>query len=192
MSMPGDTLGRYRLLAEIASGGMGSIYLACDERIPGVEKLVALKRIHRHLAEDERFVTMFLDEARVASLVRHANVCSVEDFGAEGGTYYLTMEYLVGEHLGRVTRAHAQRVAAGVPDARGPRFFAIVARLLADACEGLHAAHELRDARGEPLHLVHRDISPPNLFVGYDGVIRVLDFGVAKTAGRLAETTSAR
>jgi eukaryotic-like serine/threonine-protein kinase len=179
-----ETIGPYRLLAEISSGGMGIVYLARDERMPGFEKLVALKRIHTHLADDERFIAMFLDEARIASLVRHANVCGVEDFGSEDGTSYLTMEFLVGEPLSKVVREMSKRA-----DLRGPRFFAIAARLLSDACEGLHAAHELTDARGMPLELVHRDISLPNLFVGYDGVIRILDFGVAKAAHRIAETT---
>jgi len=177
-------LGRYRLCFELASGGMATVFLARAEGPGGFEKLVALKRIHPHLAKQRAFVEMFLDEARIASRISHPNVCSVIDFGEARGTYFLTMEYLVGEPLSRVLRALS----------RGPRELrkrlpAFAARIVADAAEGMHAAHELRDERGHPLRVVHRDISPHNLFLTYDGAVRVVDFGIASAENRIHETS---
>ncbi|MBX7195690.1 MAG: protein kinase [Sandaracinaceae bacterium] len=168
-------LGRYTLVRELASGGMATVYLARAEGPQGFEKLVALKVIHPHLAKQRAFVDMFLDEARLASRITHPNVCGVTDFGEADGRYFLTMEYLVGESLGRFVRAVVRE-----PTLRNdPRRWAIVARLVADACEGLHAAHEVRGPDGEPLHVVHRDVTPGNLVVSYDGALRVVDFGIA-------------
>jgi tRNA A-37 threonylcarbamoyl transferase component Bud32 len=177
--------GRYTLCVELASGGMASVYLAIA-RLSDVEKPVALKRIHPHLAKERQFVDMFLDEARIASLISHPHVCPVLDFGAHEQTYFLAMEFLVGESLARVLRA--VREASDSPSVE--RWPSIAARLVADAAEGLHAAHELRDASGEPLDVVHRDVSPQNLFVTYDGGIRVVDFGIARAAGRIHQTAT--
>ena len=178
--------GRYRLSYELAAGGMGTVYLARAEGPAGFEKLVALKRIHQHLAKDERFVAMFLDEARIAAQIHHPNVCSVIDFGCVDGAYYLTMPFVAGESLHRVIRAVHGRDDAAL---RERALYAAI-RIVADACEGLHAAHELRDARGELLDVVHRDVSPQNLLVGYDGGARVLDFGVASARDRLYSTAT--
>ena len=175
-------LGRYSLCFELASGGMASVYLARVEGPAGFEKLVALKRIHPHLRSKADFVEMFLDEARIASRVNHPNVCSVFDFGEADGTHYIAMEYILGETFGRLGRALARR--------DDPRAVGIVARIVADACEGLHAAHELRGDDGKLLDVVHRDVSPQNLFVAYDGTVRVVDFGIARAAGRIHETQS--
>jgi len=176
--------GRYRLCFELASGGMATVYLARAEGPAGFEKLVALKRIHPHLARDRKFVDMFLDEARIASMLSHPNVCGVFDFGDEGGSYYLAMEYLVGETLSKVLRTLHRNA-----DLRSsPRLPSIAARLIADACEGLHAAHELRDPRGEWLHVVHRDVSPQNLFLTYDGTVKVVDFGIARAKDKVHQT----
>jgi serine/threonine-protein kinase len=174
---PNAKLGRYRLSVELAAGGMSRVYLARAEGPGGFEKLVALKVIHRHLANHPEFVAMFLDEARIVSRIDHANVCHVFDFGCDDGTYYLAMEYLVGQPLSRVMRAEH---AAATPTPLA----ALVAKVVADACEGLHAAHELRDADGKPLEVVHRDISPHNLFVTFDGVCKVVDFGIARAGSR--------
>ncbi|MBX3274594.1 MAG: protein kinase [Sandaracinaceae bacterium] len=179
-------LGRYRLMYELASGGMGTVYLARAAGPAGFEKLVALKRIHAHLASDARFVSMFLDEAKIAARIQHPNVCSVIDFGEVDGSYYLTMPYILGESLNRVLAAMARRR----DDPLARELPAIAARLVADACEGLHAAHELRDERGNLLEVVHRDVSPQNLMVGYDGVLRVLDFGVASARDRHYQTST--
>ena len=177
-------IGRYQLCFELASGGMASVYLARAEGSPGFQKLVALKRIHPHLADEEDYVDMFLDEARIASRITHPNVCSVFDFGEADGEYYIAMEYLVGEPLSRVHR----RVIANADQRSSPLLPARMAGVIAQACEGLHAAHELRDADEEPLQVVHRDVSADNLFVTYDGCTQVVDFGIAQARQRLHHT----
>ncbi|MFO0692878.1 MAG: serine/threonine-protein kinase [Polyangiales bacterium] len=173
------TVGRYALRRELASGGMATVYLASLTGPHGFEKVVAVKRIHPHLKKDRRFVEMFLDEARVAALIHHPNVCAVADFGEEDGTPYLVMEFLQGESLSSVLRA--ARAEGGVP-------FWLAARIVHDAARGLHAAHELRGPDGHPLGVVHRDVSPQNIFVLYDGLTKVVDFGVARARGRLTVT----
>jgi serine/threonine-protein kinase len=179
-----DRIGRYQLCFELASGGMASVYLARAEGDPGFQKLVALKRIHAHLADEKDYVEMFLDEARIASRITHSNVCSVFDFGEAEGEYFIAMEYLVGESLSRVHR----RVLADADQRGSPLLPARMARVIAQACEGLHAAHELQDADGESLHVVHRDVSAENLFVTYNGVTQVVDFGIAHARQRLHHT----
>lgn len=174
-------IGRYELCFELASGGMASVHLARVEGNPGFEKLVALKRIHPHLACEQEYVEMFLDEARIASRITHSNVCSVFDFGEADGEYFIAMEYLVGEPLSRVHR----RVLADLDQRDSPLLPMRMARIVAQACEGLHAAHELADADGESLHVVHRDVSADNLFVTYDGATQVVDFGIAHARQRV-------
>jgi serine/threonine protein kinase len=179
-----EKIGRYELCFELASGGMASVYLARAEGAPGFQKLVALKRIHPHLVGEKDYVEMFLDEARIASRITHANVCSVFDFGEVAGEYFIAMEYLVGEPLSRVHR----RVMANADQRVSPLLPARMARVIAQACEGLHAAHELKDADGESLHVVHRDVSAENLFVTYDGATQVVDFGIAHARQRVHHT----
>lgn len=176
-----DRIGRYELCAEIASGGMGRVYLGRVRGPGGFEKLVAVKTVHPDLIEEEHFVDMFLDEARIAARIDHPNVCHVFDFGQVDGRYFIAMEYLVGEPIQRVLRKLARRD-------RVPEDDRMAARLIADAAEGLHAAHELVDEHGEPLHVVHRDVSPQNVFVTYDGGVRIVDFGVARARGKLHQT----
>lgn len=180
----GRVLGRYVLCYELASGGMATVYLARTEGASGFDRLVALKIIHPHLAKQREFVDMFLDEARIAARIVHPNVCSVFDFGQEGGTYYLAMDYLVGETVGRLMRAAWKRPE--VVQRKGT--LSIFARVIAEAAEGLHAAHEARGDDGQLLGVVHRDVTPQNLFVGYDGSLRVVDFGVALAVGRSHHT----
>ncbi|MEZ4288315.1 MAG: serine/threonine-protein kinase [Polyangiales bacterium] len=181
-----ERIGRYRLCFELASGGMATVYLARADGVSGFEKLVALKRIHRHLAKEREYVDMFLDEARIASRITHANVCSVFDFGESNGEYFIAMEYLVGEPLSRVYRH-----VASDPNERQAKLLPLrMARLVADACEGLHAAHELRDNSGQPLNVVHRDVSPRNLFLTYDGIVQVVDFGIASATQRVHQTST--
>ncbi|MEM7137556.1 MAG: serine/threonine-protein kinase [Myxococcota bacterium] len=184
---PPKRIGRYQLCFELASGGMASVYLArATGGAPGFEKLVALKRIHPHLASEKDYVEMFLDEARIASRITHANVCSVFDFGDADGEYFIAMEYLVGEPLSRVHR----RVVANADQRSSKLLPARMARVIASACEGLHAAHELKDDAGETLHVVHRDVSAENLFVTYDGVVQVVDFGIAHAKQRVHHTSA--
>jgi serine/threonine-protein kinase len=148
--------------------------------VVGFAKTVAIKRLHPQLAKDPEFVSMFLDEARLAARIRHPNVVSTLDVVARDGELFLVMEYVQGESLRQLVRA------AGVEGGRMPP--AIVGTVMVGMLHGLHAAHEASSERGEPLGIVHRDVSPQNILVGIDGVPRVLDFGVAKAAGR-AQTT---
>ncbi|MGB5367889.1 MAG: serine/threonine-protein kinase [Polyangiales bacterium] len=182
--MAPSRIGRYELCFELASGGMASVHLARAHGDPGFEKLVALKRIHPHLACEQEYVEMFLDEARIASRITHSNVCSVFDFGEADGEYFIAMEYLVGEPLSRIHR----RVLADVDERDSPLLPMRMACMIAQACEGLHAAHELTDADGESLHVVHRDVSAENLFVTYDGATQVVDFGIAHALQRVHNT----
>lgn len=176
-------LGRYRLVREIASGGMASVNLAVAD---GVDKLVALKMIHAHLAQEDSFVQMFLDEARIASAISHRNVCNVFDFGEVDGRYFIAMDFLSGQSLRDVI--HRLRK---VPDLAPPgRLSVFAATIIGEACEGLHAAHELRDAQGKSLDVVHRDVSPHNLFVTYEGSVSVVDFGIARAADRIQHTAT--
>ncbi|MBW2719547.1 MAG: serine/threonine protein kinase, partial [Deltaproteobacteria bacterium] len=179
-----EKIGRYQLCFELASGGMASVYLARAGGVPGFEKLVALKRIHPHLADEKDYIEMFLDEARIASRITHPNVCSVFDFGEADGEYFIAMEYLVGEPLSRVHR----RVVANADQRSSALLPARMAAVIAQACEGLHAAHELQDAEGESLHVVHRDVSTENLFVTYSGATQVVDFGIAHARQRVHHT----
>lgn len=181
-----ERVGRYELCFELASGGMASVYLARAEGSSGFEKLVALKRIHRHLAKEREYVDMFLDEARIASRITHPNVCSVFDFGEVDGDYYIAMEYLLGEPLSRL----CAKVGKLPEQRRSPLLPLRMARIIADACEGLHAAHELKDANGDLLHVVHRDVSTRNLFVTYGGAVQVVDFGIASARQRLHSTST--
>lgn len=176
-------LGRYRLVREIASGGMATVNLAVAE---GLDKLVALKIIHPHLAQEENFVRMFLDEARLASAISHRNVCNVFDFGETDGRYYIAMDYLAGQSLRDVLR----RMRKADLQMEPLRVSAYVAYMIAEACEGLHAAHELHGAEGQPLNVVHRDVSPHNLFVTYDGNVSVVDFGIARASDRVQNTAT--
>lgn len=173
-------VGRYALYAEIAAGGMATVHFGRLLGPVGFSRTVAIKRLHPQFAKDPEFVSMFLDEARLAARIRHPNVVPTLDVVATNGELFLVMEYIQGESLSRLTRAYRDRNARTPPR--------IVAAIMSGALHGLHAAHEARNERGEPLGIVHRDISPQNVLVGSDGVARVLDFGVAKAAGRVQTT----
>ncbi len=177
---PLQKLGDYRVVDEIGSGGMATVYLARLDRAGGFQRWAALKTVHPHLLEDESFVQMFMDEARVAARINHPNVGAVYDVGHDQTNHWIAMEYLHGEALKDVMQ-RADEVGALIPPEIG-------CRIIADAAEGLHAAHELAGANGEKIGLVHRDITPHNLFVTYDGVTKVLDFGIAKFADQANQT----
>jgi serine/threonine-protein kinase len=174
-------IGRYDICFEIAAGGMATIYLARVEGPGGFKKLVALKCIHPHLVRQAGFVEMFLDEARLASRISHPNVCSVFDFGFADSTYYIAMEFLVGETVGRLCRLSQQHPEASPM----PLHAGYAARVIADAAEGLHAAHMLYGDDGQLLNVVHRDVSPQNVMVTYDGAVKITDFGIARTVDQL-------
>ncbi len=170
----GRRIGRYELRYEIASGGMATVYLARLEGERGHARAVALKCVHPHLAKSPDLVDMFWSEARIAALLEHPAVCPNYDAGIADGVPYIAMEYIRGETLASVARA----LASSAIDAR--ELTPLVLRALSDVCEGLHAAHELTSDDGRPLGVVHRDVTPRNLFVGYDGQSRVVDFGIAR------------
>jgi serine/threonine-protein kinase len=174
-------IGRYDICFEIAAGGMATIYLARVEGPGGFKKLVALKCIHPHLVRQAGFVEMFLDEARLASRISHPNVCSVFDFGFADSTYYIAMEFLVGETVGRLCRLAQQHPETSPL----PLHAGYAARIIADAAEGLHAAHMLYGDDGTLLNVVHRDVSPQNVMVTYDGAVKITDFGIARTVDQL-------
>lgn len=174
----GTRLGKYRLCLELATGGMSTVFLARVQDGVGRHRFVALKCLKPRLAEDTTYAAMFLDEARIASLIHHPHVCDVLDFRVQGGVSYMTMELLEGQTLAAVLH-RMPRLGDAWPPAR---IAGVIARIVADAAEGLHHAHELTDLRGEPLHVVHRDVSPENVFLTYDGVVKIMDFGVALTS----------
>jgi serine/threonine-protein kinase len=178
----GARLGRYELLLPVAKGGMARVWAARQHGHRGFTKLVAIKTILPHLAMDAEFEKMFLDEARIAAGVHHPNVCEIYELGEEGKTLYLAMEWVAGDSLARILKASGKLVAID------PR---VAARIVADACAGLNAAHNLTDDDGRPLNVVHRDVSPHNILVSADGVVKVADFGVAKALGQLHDQTSA-
>jgi serine/threonine-protein kinase len=177
-----QVVGRYALYDVIGSGGMASVHLALLLGPVGFTRTVAVKRLHPQFATDPEFVSMFLDEARLAARIRHPNVVQTLDVVASDGGLFVVMELVQGETLSRLVRAVRAR------NERIPT--KVVGAIVAGALHGLHAAHEARNARGEPLGLVHRDVSPENVLVGVDGVARVLDFGVAKAIGRVQQTES--
>ncbi len=183
--LEGRRLGRYQILAHVAAGGMASVYAARHEGTFGFERIVALKVLHPHLAGEEEFLAMFVDEARLAARIRHPKVVSVLDVAddpSEG--LYLVMEYVEGDHLGNLTRA-ASALGERIP-AR------VVLRIVLDLLEGLEAAHGLVDDRGVPTPIAHRDCSPHNLLVGVDGVARLADFGIARAEARLTRTETGK
>jgi serine/threonine protein kinase len=165
------TLGRYELITRIGQGGMAEVQLAIQRGPAGFEKLVVVKLVHENLASQKPFVDMLLDEARVAALVKHPNVVDIYDLGEAEGRYFIAMEYLEGEPLLAVLRAGRD----------GQRLDVLsTARLIADTAEGLDAAHELRSIAGDPIELVHHDVSLGNIVVLYNGQVKLVDFGVAK------------
>ena len=178
----GMRLDRYELVASLAAGGMGAVWLARLQGVRGFEKLVAIKTIRPQYSSSGRFERMFLDEARISSRLQHPNIAPILELGEQDEVLYLVMEYVEGETLSHLRRA-AQSLAERVP-------LAITLRVLADACAGLHAAHELQDEQGRPLCVVHRDASPHNILVATNGTVKVIDFGVAKARDRCAEETT--
>jgi formylglycine-generating enzyme required for sulfatase activity len=171
---------RYELLLELASGGMATVYVGRQRGAAGFERLVAIKRMHKHLAESPEVVASFMDEARVASMIRHPNVVSVHDVYEHEGELFLVMDYVDGVSVAQLFKA------ALTNNVKIPRGAAI--RILAQTLHGLHAAHEQRDLAGRPLGIVHRDATPHNILLAEDGSVRITDFGVAKAHERSAHT----
>ena len=179
---PGMVLGRYELLLPIAQGGMATVWAARQRGSRGFQKTVAIKTMLPTLSEDPQFEQMFLDEAALAAKIHHPNVCEILDLGEQDEILYIVMEWIDGEALSVIHKA-SRKNQAQVP-------VRLTLRMLAQASSGLHAAHELKDENDIPLQLVHRDVSPQNILVTYDGIVKLVDFGVAKAMGRAGGETS--
>ncbi|HET9993412.1 MAG TPA: protein kinase [Kofleriaceae bacterium] len=182
--MPADAgikFGSYVLLRRIARGGMAEVFLAQQRGLEGFDRRVAVKRILPHLADSQDFVRMFLGEAKLAAQLSHPNIVHIYEFGKVDHDYFIAMEYVDGVHAGQLFKAGEthQRLSP-----------TLVARIGADAAAALHHAHELRAANGKPLGLVHRDVSPANIMISYDGVVKLCDFGIAKAAAATDQLTS--
>jgi eukaryotic-like serine/threonine-protein kinase len=173
-------VGRYAIYDKIAQGGMASVHLGRLRAAAGFSRTVAVKRLHPHLSEEPEFLKTIVDEARLAARISHPNVVPTIDVVSGSGELLIVMEYVRGESLSRLLRAAVAR--GGRPP------FAVTSAIVLGALHGLHAAHEATSDRGQPLGIVHRDVSPQNILVGADGVARIIDFGVAKAAGRLQTT----
>jgi serine/threonine-protein kinase len=168
--------GRYALYAPLATGGMATVYLGRALGADGFSRVVAIKKLHEQFAAEPAFVSMLLDEARIVSRIRHPNVVQTLDVVRQGSDVLLVMEYVHGDALSSLMRES------------GPLPLPVVSAIMVDTLRGLHAAHQARAEGGELLHVVHRDVSPQNILVGEDGMARVIDFGIAKAAGRSQST----
>jgi serine/threonine protein kinase len=172
--------GKYYLLERINVGGMAEVFKAKVMGVEGFERIVALKRILPHIAEDEEFITMFIDEAKIAVQLQHANIAQIFDLGKVDEAYFIALEYVHGRDLrGIFDDLHRHTQTMPLPQ---------VCFVIMQVCEGLDYAHNKRDAQGRALNLVHRDISPQNVLIGYEGEVKLIDFGIAKAAGKASKT----
>jgi serine/threonine protein kinase len=176
------TLGRYQLLSRLAVGGMAEVYLARQGELSGFKTLVVVKKVLPHLAVKPDFIAMFLDEARIASMLDHPNVVRITEVGRTENEYFLAMELVQGKPLASILQ-QSERAKTPLPHNLG-------ALIVANAAAGLHHAHQLTDASGNLLGLVHRDVSPQNIMVSFEGSVKVIDFGIARALGRLGDTNS--
>jgi len=179
----GDTFGGYEILSKLSSGGMATLYLARRDGASGFSKHVAVKVVHEHLAEDPTFVEMFVDEALLSSRIHHPNVVHIEELRELDGQHFLVMEYVSGVSLHQLMGRLARLGRRMTPD--------LAVYVAVQVADGLHAAHELTDANGRLEGLVHRDVSPQNVLLAWEGYVKLIDFGVAKARSRIQQTTSA-
>jgi serine/threonine protein kinase len=175
----GGAFARYRPIAELGQGGMAQVFLALASGPAGFNKLVVIKQIREQFADDPEFLSMFLDEARLAARLNHPNVVQTNEVGGDGKRFYICMEYLEGQPLNRIMT----RIGAAKGLTLGMQL-----RIVVDALTGLHHAHELNDFDGRALEVVHRDATPHNIFVTYAGQVKVVDFGIAKALSSSSET----
>ena len=175
---PGARLGRYTVLEKIASGGMAELYLARQSGIDGFEKLVAIKRVLPHLAEDPDFVEMFRNEARLAATLDHPNIAQVFDVGLEDGEHFYAMEYVHGKNVLQVLKMFSNRVLS-VADGL---------TIVSAVASALHHAHQQTAPDGRPMGIVHRDVTPSNVMISYNGSVKLTDFGIARAAERTSTT----
>jgi serine/threonine protein kinase len=172
--------GEYKILKKIASGGMAEVFLAKRIGMKGFEKLLAIKRILPQFSENEEFIAMFIDEAKLAAKLTHRNIVQIYDFGSQQGSYYIAMEYIFGKDLRSILKKSKEK---------GERLpLAQCAYIITEAAKGLEYAHTLKDHFGNPLQIIHRDISPQNILISYEGEVMLADFGIAKAASKSTET----
>ena len=181
MSGVAQKIGRYEILARIASGGMAEVFLGRTIGEAGFERLVAVKRILPHLTSNETFVSMFIDEARISSGLQHSNIGQVLEFDRVGETYFIAMEYIQGLPLTRICKLFADRDQVLPPP--------LAAFLMANVCAALEHAHTRCDSEGNSLGIIHRDVNPKNVMVSFDGGVKLIDFGIARASHRLHDTT---
>lgn len=175
-----EIFGKYILLDRIAVGGMAEVFRGKLTGEKGFEKLIVVKKMLPHMTEDPGMVAHFIDEAKLAALLQHENIIHVYDFGETDGSYFMAMEYLFGKDLKSILAKSSQiDLPIGVE-----RSLLIASQI----CEGLEYAHNLEDLHGDPLNIIHRDISPQNIFITYDGKVKVIDFGIAKTTTQTSKT----
>jgi serine/threonine-protein kinase len=174
-------LGRYQIIGRLATGGMAEVYLALSGELPGFRTLVVVKRILPHLASNAQFIRMFLDEARLAALLDHPNIVRIIEVGHDGEDYFLVMELVQGKPLSAVLRKAARE--------HRPPGAALTSFLISQAAHGLAYAHTLTDGDNRPLGVVHRDVSPQNVLISFEGAVKMIDFGVARAFGRVAHTS---
>jgi serine/threonine-protein kinase len=177
---PTTAFGKYQLFASLGRGGMADVFLSVARGQMGFNKLAVVKRLRQALAEEAAFRNMFLDEARLAARLNHPNIVHTYEVGEQNGVYFIAMEYLEGQSLNKVLKEALRR--------NEPMETEVCVRIVADALAGLGHAHELRDYDGRPLQIIHRDVSPHNIFVTYDGHTKLVDFGIAKAALSSTET----
>ncbi len=176
----GVRYGKYTLIDRIAVGGMAEIFLARQAGLEGFEKTIVIKRIRPHLSKQQSFVNMFLHEAKLAAQLSHPSIVQIYDLGKIGETYFIAMEYIFGRDMRRVI---PKAESMGIPF---PMVYAL--KIASSVCEGLYYAHQKTDIYGNPLNIVHRDVTPENIFVSFDGTVKILDFGIAKAATQVEQT----
>ena len=176
--------GKYFLLDRINVGGMAEVFKAKAFGVEGFERLLAVKRILPNIAEDEEFITMFIDEAKIAVQLNHANICQIFDLGKVEDSYFIALEFVHGKDV----RAIFDRCKQKPVDGQTAMPIAQACFIVMKACEGLDYAHNKRDGQGREMTLVHRDVSPQNILISYEGEVKLIDFGIAKAAGKMSKT----
>jgi len=176
--------GKYWLLDRVNVGGMAEVWKAKAFGVEGFERLLAVKRILPNIAEDEEFITMFIDEAKIAVQLNHANIAQIFDLGKVDDSYFIALEFVHGKDVRGIYDRCKQKPVDGMPNMP----IAQACFIIMKACEGLDYAHNKRDAQGKELHLVHRDVSPQNVLISYEGEVKIIDFGIAKAAGKASKT----
>src|SRR4051812_21499331 len=176
--------GKYYLLERINVGGMAEVFKAKTFGVEGFERLLAVKRILPNIAEDQDFITMFIDEAKIAVQLSHANIAQIFDLGKVEESYFIALEYVPGRDLRALFDRCKQRPEGGLPTMPLAQACFVIMKV----CEGLDYAHNKRDAGGRELHLVHRDVSPQNVLISFEGEVKLIDFGIAKAAGKAGQT----